>query len=157
MKKTVAFLSLLFGALVLAPSAAHVLEMHQKMQLARQDYGIVQQIYRGWAFLGVLQLAALVVTFLKLLQEKGVVFKLTLAALLCYVAMLTNFFTFTFPVNQVTRNWAYLPASWMQLRQQWEYSHAVSAGLVLIAFVLLLAGVLLDKDAPVTGQRPLSI
>jgi hypothetical protein len=50
--RTVHFLSLLFGALVLGLALAHLLELPNKIALPRDDYLIVQQIYRGWALLG---------------------------------------------------------------------------------------------------------
>lgn len=63
------------------------------------------------------------------------------------------FWTFTFPVNQVTENWTVLPANWTDLRSQWEYSHATSAALNLIAFIALaLAWVDQPRRAP--GARP---
>jgi hypothetical protein len=43
------FLSLLFAALALAPAMAHLLELPNKINLSREDYLKVQQIYRGWA------------------------------------------------------------------------------------------------------------
>jgi len=48
------------------------------------------------------------------------------------------FWTFTFPVNQQTSNWTVLPPDRARLRAQWEYSHAASAVLNLIALVALI-------------------
>jgi hypothetical protein len=48
--KTICFLSLLFVALALAPAMAHLLELLNKINLSREQYLVVQQIYRGWAF-----------------------------------------------------------------------------------------------------------
>jgi hypothetical protein len=56
------------------------------------------------------------------------------------------FWTFTFPANQQTHNWTVLPENWLALRQQWEYSHAASAGLNLMAFVALILAVLLKDE-----------
>jgi energy-coupling factor transporter transmembrane protein EcfT len=52
------------------------------------------------------------------------------------------FWTFTFPANQQTSNWTVLPENWMALRTQWEYSHAASAVLNLIALIALIFSVL---------------
>jgi hypothetical protein len=52
------------------------------------------------------------------------------------------FWTFTFPANQATDNWTMLPENWMALRTQWEYLHAASAVLNLIALVALILSVL---------------
>jgi hypothetical protein len=57
------------------------------------------------------------------------------------------FWTFTFPANQQTSNWTVLPENWMALRAQWEYSHAASAVLNLIALIALIFSVLVrDKQ-----------
>ena len=42
-----------------APALAHLLELPNKIGLSRDDYLIVQQIYRGWALLGIVVLSAL--------------------------------------------------------------------------------------------------
>jgi hypothetical protein len=59
---------------------------------------------------------------------------------------LSVFFTYTYPVNQQTVNWTIMPANWQALRRQWEYSHAVGAGLYVGAFILLTLSLL-------TGRR----
>jgi hypothetical protein len=46
------FFSLLFAALALAPALAHLLELPNKIGLSRDNYLVVQQIYRGWALSG---------------------------------------------------------------------------------------------------------
>lgn len=56
------FLSLLLVVLALAPAMAHLLELPNKMTLSRDEYFIVQQIYRGWALLGVVVIGALLST-----------------------------------------------------------------------------------------------
>jgi hypothetical protein len=51
--KIARFLSLLFVALVLAPALAHLLELPNKINLTREEYLVVQQIYNGWQLLGI--------------------------------------------------------------------------------------------------------
>jgi hypothetical protein len=65
---------------------------------------------------------------------------LALAAALLLMADLA-----TYPADLTTRNWTELPldGSWQTLRLQWEYSHAVNAGLTLLAFICLVLAVLL--------------
>ncbi len=134
------FCSLLFVALALAPSAAHLLELPNKIGLSRDDYLTVQQIYRGWALLGIVVLGALVstLTLTILSRYRPRQFALALAAFLCVVGTQVVFWTFTYPTNQATRNWTVLPADWEPLRAQWEYSHAAGALLNLAALVLLI-------------------
>ena len=60
----VRFFSLLFVGLSLAPGLAHVLQLPHKMNLSGDDYLRVQQLYGGWALLGVVVFAALISTLL---------------------------------------------------------------------------------------------
>ena len=134
------FFSLLFVALALGPSAAHLLELPNKIGMSRDHYLIVQQIYRGWALLGIVVAGALLSTLMLtiLSRHRRRQFALALAAFVCVVATQIVFWTFTYPTNQETRNWTVLPPVWEPLRAQWEYSHAVGALLNLAALVLLI-------------------
>ena len=141
------FLSLLFVALSLAPSMAHVLELPHKIGMSAADYLIVQQIYRGWALLGVVILVALVSTLVVALLERHERrrFALSGGAFLCLVGAQIVFWVYTYPVNVRTQNWTTLPDNWTSLRAQWEYSHTTGAALTLLAFVLLLIDVTARK------------
>jgi ribose/xylose/arabinose/galactoside ABC-type transport system permease subunit len=143
------FFSLLFAALALAPALAHLLELPNKIGLSRDDYLIVQQIYRGWALLGFVVAGALLSTLALMIMVRGQrkAFVLTLVAFLCIVGTQVVFWTFTYPANRQTDNWTVLPQSWMALRAQWEYSHAASAVLNLIALIALILSVLV-RDKP---------
>jgi hypothetical protein len=138
------FLSLLFAALALAPAAAHLLELPNKIGLSREDYLTAQQLYRGWALLSVVVIGALVFTFAYavMARKQREPFMLAVIALLCLAGTQAVFWTFTFPTNQLTANWTVLPDNWAALRSQWEYSHAASALLNLAALVALILSVL---------------
>jgi hypothetical protein len=141
MAKKTGFLSLLLAALAMAPELAHLLEMYHKMQLTQESYRVVQFIYRGWAFLGILPLSAAICTGILLfliLPKGGTTFRLTIAAFICLILPLIIFFVVIFPVNIATNNWAVLPQNWIQLRNEWEYAHAANAILATGAFILLL-------------------
>ena len=145
--KTVRFIALLFTSLALAPYLAHLLELPNKINLSREDYLTVQQIYRGWALLGIVVFGALISNLvLTIMVRKKKVFILNLVAFLCILGALVVFFTFTYPANQITNNWTMLPANWMELRNQWEYSHAASAGLGLVALISLILSVLVSDE-----------
>ena len=148
--KTARFLALLLAALALAPAMAHLLELPNKIDLPREDYLTVQQVYRGWALLGVVVVGALLSSLVLaiMVRTRRGVFALTLFAFLCIVGTQIMFWTFTFPANQATDNWALLPANWQQLRTQLEYSHAASAVLNLIALIALILSVLVDSASP---------
>ena len=141
---TVRFLSLLFTALALIPAGAHLLELPHKIALSATDYLVVQKIYRGWALAGIVVVGALLSTLALVLmlysQQKP--FLLALVAFFCIVGAQIIFWTSTYPVNQQTVNWTVLPTDWLALRKQWEYSHAVSAGLNLVALISLILSVL---------------
>jgi hypothetical protein len=146
--KTVWFLSLLFTALVLAPAMAHVLELPNKINLPREQYLMVQQIYRGWAFLGIFIIGALLSTLALtiMVRKYPKTFVLTLVAFLCLAGAQVVFWTFTYPANQQTHNWTVLPETWQALRTQWEYSHAAGAGLNFMALVALILAALVKAE-----------
>ena len=140
----VRFFALLFAALAMAPALAHVLELPNKMGLSRADYETVQKLYKGWALLGVVVVGALVVTAILAILVRSQPNQLgwVVVALICIAGTQLVFWVWTFPVNQQTSNWTVLPENWMALRTRWEYSHAASAVLNLIALVALICSVL---------------
>jgi ribose/xylose/arabinose/galactoside ABC-type transport system permease subunit len=150
--KSIAFLSLLFAALALAPAMAHLLELPNKINLSREDYLTVQQIYRGWALLGFVVagalLSTLVLTIVVRKERKAFVF--SLIAFLCIAGTQVVFWTNTYPANQATNNWTILPENWVELRRQWEYSHATSAVLNLVVLVMLVLSVLARDEKDVS-------
>lgn len=144
--KTIRFLSLLFAALALVPAGAHLFELPNKIGLSAADYLTVQQIYRGWALFGFVVLPVLVLTLTLTIMSRGRgdAFIAALIAFLCIAGTQVVFWTYTYPANAQTNQWTMLPASWEQLRMQWEYSHAASAVLNLIAVIALILSVLLE-------------
>lgn len=126
---------------------AHLLELPNKIGLSREDYLIVQQIYRGWALLGVVVLAAAASTLMLtiMLRNRSERSTFALTAFLCIVATQIVFWTFTYPANTATQNWTVLPDNWSELRNQWEYSHATGTGLNLAAFIALILSDLVNE------------
>jgi hypothetical protein len=150
------FFSLLFVGLILAPGLAHVLQMPHKMDLSGEDYLRVQQLYAGWAWLGVLVMGALISTFLLTVFVRARLRQFALACIALgsvFVAQVI-FWTFTFPVNQQTHNWTTLPVNWMTLRERWEYSHATAAVFDLIAFIAVVLAVLAAVGHPQDEPTP---
>jgi len=144
--KTLRFVALLFTVLVLGPSLAHLLELQNKIGLSKADYLTVQQIYHGWALLGIIVAGALLANLMLAIRvrKKRRVFALTLTAFLCIVATQVIFWTLTYPANAATDNWTMQPTAWRQLRSQWEYSHAAGTVLNLIAFTTLTLSILVE-------------
>ena len=145
--KTFFFLSILFTAVAMAAGFAHFFELPNKIHISREDYLTVQQLYRGWALLGIAVMGTLLSTLMLtvLVRENPRVFYLTLTATLCIALSLLVFFLFTYPSNQETNNWTNLPENWQALRRQWEYSHAVGAGLSFIALTVLTLSILMER------------
>lgn len=150
----VRFLSLLFAALALVPSLAHLLELPNKIDLSRDAYLTVQQIYRGWALLGIVVAGALLSTLALAIMARNRrrEFFWALIAFLSIVGTQVVFWTFTYPANQQTQNWTVLPEHWMTLRSRWEYSHATSAVLNLIALIAVILAVLAGEPKQASGR-----
>ncbi len=129
------FIAILLTAAALIPGGAHLLEIANKISLDQEHYLIVQQIYRGWALLGVIIVAAIIanaiMAFMMQIQTTPMVCAATAALLLCIT--LGIFFIWTYPANQATSNWTMIPENWQVLRQQWEYSHVTNAIVTFLA------------------------
>ena len=139
--RSIQFLSIILIALALIPGGAHLFALSNKIDLAEAEYFTVQTIYRGWALLGIITVAALLVKLLLafLLRDQRLPALLALAAAICIGLTLVIFFIWTQPANAVTANWTQIPDNWRSLRANWEYSQAVNAA---ITFVALCASVL---------------
>jgi hypothetical protein len=159
----VRFFSLLFVGLTLAPGLAHVLQLPHRMGLSGDDYLRVQQLYAGWAWLGLVVLGALISTFALTIMVRTRLRQFTFACVAFGSVVVTQvtFWMFTFPVNQQTVNWTTLPVNWMSLRETWEYSHATAAVFDLIAFIAvalaILAAVGHQEDTPVRSPAPATV
>lgn len=147
------FLALAFA---FAPAAAHLLALPNKIHLDRDAYFTVQQIYRGWALLGVVVIGALLSTLYLTFRVRHVRRALiwAAAACLCVVGAQALFWIFTYPANAATANWTTIPENWEALRARWEYSHAAAAVLDLGALIAAALSLLAwHRHAPV-APRP---
>jgi len=110
--------------------------------MEREAYLIVQKVYRGWSFSGIVVVAALIATlWLAVVADDRAEIPATLAFLAILLTQVI-FWLFTFPVNRRTHNWTEVPENWEQLRDQWEISHAASAFLNFFAFVCVAMAIL---------------
>jgi hypothetical protein len=147
----VLFVALLATALALAGALAHAFELPNKIDLPRDEYFIVQNIYRGWwqfAYVLAAQLLAIIALIILARQQPGVVWP-AVVALACLVAAQVLFWTYTYPANAATANWTTIPENWATLRNQWEYSHAAGAAFQFIAMVSLIIAALARVRYPV--------
>jgi hypothetical protein len=125
------------------------LSLPNKMRLAQNDYFVVQAIYSGWAWLGIVLIAAILANAALAIASRGTpAFAFVLASTLCLLATLAIFFAVTFPANVATQNWTQIPADWQQLRWRWEVSHAVNAVITFIGFCALTASLLVPARQP---------
>lgn len=153
--KTSQFLAVVFTAIALVPGGAHLLALPAKMAMPEEPYFVAQQIYRGWAWLGVVIFAAIFANFISafLARHQRRPFWLSVAAGLLIAATLTIFFTWTFPANQATGNWTSVPQDWEQLRIQWEYSHAVNAAITFVALLCAVGAAVSRDTRPTVTNR----
>lgn len=126
---------------------AHLLALPGKIRLPAHDYLTVQSIYRGWAWLGIFELGAIVLMVIWTIQEydNSERFGFLFASASCLIVSLALFFVYTFPANRATDNWTHLPLNWEELRKLWEYSHAVRAVLNLVS-VGMVVGMVVRKN-----------
>lgn len=145
--KTLQFIAIVLTALALVPGGAHLFALPNKIHLSESSYFIAQNIYRGWALVGIVLIGAVLANaaLAVLMCGQRPAFILALISTLCLIATLAIFFTFTYPANQVTNNWTQVPANWEELRWQWEVSHAVNAAITFAALCSLTISVLLAR------------
>jgi energy-coupling factor transporter transmembrane protein EcfT len=132
---------------MLSAGLAHLMSLPNKINLSRQDYMIAQQLYRGWSMTGIIVICAVISTLLLVIitRKQWTAFLPAIIGFFCLILSQVIFWVFTYPANRKTDNWNYLPDDWMQLRKEWEYSHAVASILDLFAFMLIIFSVLNKK------------
>ncbi|WP_064710734.1 hypothetical protein [Rhizobium bangladeshense] len=145
--KFVFFIALLATALALGGAMAHLLELPNKISLARNDYFVVQKAYRGWnrlAFFLLIQLIAIVSVAIMSRYEPSVFWPAVVSAL-CLLGAQAVFWVYTYPANVATKNWTGIPDDWETLRTNWEYSHAAGAVCQVLAMSSLIIAALALK------------
>jgi hypothetical protein len=121
--------AIVLTGIVLGAGLAHLFAMPNKLGLAREDYLVAQQVYRGWAFIGVplyLDMIVILLAAWRMGATEGPV-GWTLLAFGFLVLGQILFWIWTYPANAATAQWTTLPKDWEALRRQWEISHAVGA------------------------------
>ena len=128
-------IAVILTALALVPGGAHLAEMSTKLTLDREQYFVVQQIYRGWALFGAVIIAGFLVNLLMavLLWNRREPFILPAIACLAIAASLGTFFVLVYPTNLATSNWTKIPANWEDLRTRWEFGHMAGTALIFVA------------------------
>jgi hypothetical protein len=156
--------ALILVVVAMVPALAHALELPGKLRLSKDAYFTVQPIYYpGFTFAGFAEPAAIIATagLWYMAPAGGTDSALTLAALLGLVAMHAVYWLFTHPVNDFWLQGEKLgrlgagffsigskregtkdqPLPWTALRDRWEYSHVVRAGLAFASFLALVVAI----------------
>lgn len=95
--RTIFFISLLLVGISQGPTLAHLLELPHKIRFSAADYLIVQQIYRDWFLLGIVEIIALFSTgalCVRIKRESGA-FIFSLMAFVCLIVIQLIFWFFT--------------------------------------------------------------
>ena len=157
-------LNVVLVAVAMALALAHVLELPGKMRLSREQYLTIQPIYYpGFTFGGAAEpLGLLTLLVLTILTPYGTApFWLTVGAFVSLLAMHATYWLVTHPVNNFWLEGFELkrfgagffsfdplgrPADsrrpeWTVLRDRWEWSHVVRAGLGLLSLILRVTAI----------------
>ena len=133
------FVALLSTALAMGGALAHAFELPNKIDLASDQYFVVQQL----AYLLLIELASLLILAV---VTRAIVRRLVLIAIGCLIAAQAAFWIFTYPTNVATQNWTVAPADWSSLRARWEYSHLAGAVFQLLCMAFLIGATLVKTD-----------
>jgi hypothetical protein len=157
-------LTVILVVLAMAPALAHALELPGKLRVPRDVYFAMQPIYYpGFTIAGMSEPLGIISTiiFLVLTPLGSADFWLTLGALLGLIAMQAVYWLLTHPVNQLWLQGEQLsgvgagffsfasaskggrqreigPVDWTALRDRWEYSHVMRAGLATMSLIALV-------------------
>jgi hypothetical protein len=123
--------AIVFVAICLVPTGAHLAELPNKMALRPGEYMIVQKIYHGWALFGVFGALVFTLVHTMMVWREPIPGGLSLLSFLALAGTQVIFWTYTYPMSALTQNWTVTPENFHVARQQWEYSHAVNALITL--------------------------
>jgi hypothetical protein len=141
------FITILFASVLMAAGLAHVFSLPNKIHLSRTDYLLAQQVYKGWSLLGIAVFIGMITTIWQAIlwrKQKRVLIP-SLIALGCIILSQAIFWLYTYPANQQTSNWSYLPEDWIQMRNKWEYSHLFAAIGYTAAVIFLISAALKSR------------
>lgn len=155
-------LTVVVVAVAMALSLAHALELPGKMRLEKETYYAMQRIYYpGFTIGGISEPVSIILTIILLffIPTGSTEFWLTLVTLLGLIGMQAVYWLFTHPVNKFwvegeklsgvgsgffsfgTKKEEIRPSDWMELRDQWEYSHVARAGFALVSLIALVIAI----------------
>lgn len=157
-------LTVILVAVAMALALAHALELPGKMRLSKEQYLGMQPIYYpGFAIGGIAEPVGLLMTLLLVLLTSvgSAAFWLTAGAFVALLVMHAAYWLLTHSVNNFWLKdfkmkgigagfFSFVPLNrtddsrkleWTLLRDRWEFSHVVRAGLGLVSLILLVTAV----------------
>jgi hypothetical protein len=149
--KTWRLVTIMFTALSMGTALCHLLEMPAKITYDEALWlTLLQTLYPpAFGTIGAFFEVGAVVTAVVLaflVRQHRPAFGWTLLGALCLVATHAAFWVWVAPVNATMAPLTpeTLPADWMGLRDQWEYTHAARAVLQIIALGTLVFSLLVE-------------
>lgn len=144
------FVTLMLAALSMGMAFGHLLEMPAKLAYQGSVWLMLQQtLYGNFRVLGLLLdtgavVCALVLTIL--VRKRRPALGWTIFGTICLVGAHAAWWAGAVPINAAIAQFTpqTLPPDWTQLRVQWEYTHALRAGLQVAALGALLFSVLAE-------------
>jgi hypothetical protein len=158
--RTWRLLTIMLTALSLAPALGHLLELPAKMTYEGPLWLTVSQtLYGAFGTIGAsFEVGAVATTVILaiLVRQRRPAFGWTLLGALCVVAAHAAFWIWLAPVNATIAALTLetLPADWMALRNQWEYTHAARAVLQIIALGALVFSILVETPMTASREQP---
>jgi hypothetical protein len=160
-------ITVILVAFAMALALAHALELPGKLRLTKDVYFAMQSIYYpGFTIAGMSEPLSIISTIILLVLTPlgSADFWLILVALFGLVGMQAVYWLFTHPVNKFwlqgeklsgvgSRFFSFASASqrgpqsetdavdWTELRDRWEYSHVVRAGLATVSLMALVIAI----------------
>ena len=141
-------LAIVFSALALSTTSAHLLEFPQKIGLDIRTYAIINdQLYRFYAIAGgaYCMLAIAFAALLAWYTRRILSFRWYLAGLIMHLCWLLSWLLIVLPVNKTVAavsGLAQRSELWSSLRFRWEWGHIVGFVFHLLALCFLIAGIL---------------
>ena len=147
-------------ALSLGPALSHLLELPAKMIYDGALWLTVSKtLYATFGTVGAaFEVGAVVATVVLaiLVRLRRPAFGWTILAAACVILTHAAFWIWLAPVNATIAALTLetLPADWMALRNQWEYTHAARAALQIVALGALTLSILVETPANVSRDQP---
>ena len=153
-------LTIMLTALSLGPALGHLLELPAKMIYEGALWLTVSQtLYATFGTVGAaFEVGAVVATVVLaiMVRQRRPAFRWTIFGAVCVIVSHAAFWVLLAPVNATIAALTIdtLPANWVGLRNQWEYTHAARAVLQIIALGALVFSILVETSNNVSRDQP---